>query len=248
MWNGKTVSVVLASYREKDSIRSVIEDFFATGVVDEVVVVDNNAEPGSAEEVQKTKARLVFEKKQGHGYALQRGMREANMDYVILCEADGTFLPGDVEKFLVYARDFPAVFGTRTNTSLIGSGTAMFYLRRIADIFEGKLIEYLFWTDTLTDVGCTYKLLRRDVIQMLMPRWWKGDSHFVTEISLQVAAARIPFVEIPVAFQKRVGESATTGNFFNVVKWGIKLFIFIWFFWFIWLFSKIRRRLARSVG
>ena len=48
MWNGKRVSVVLMTYAERDSIREVIEGFFATGLVDEVLVVDNNAQPGTA--------------------------------------------------------------------------------------------------------------------------------------------------------------------------------------------------------
>ena len=57
MYNGKLVSVVFATYREKNSVREVIEDFFnATPFVDEIVVVNNNAEPGTVEEVQKTKA------------------------------------------------------------------------------------------------------------------------------------------------------------------------------------------------
>lgn len=242
MWNGRSVSVVLTSYREKDSIRASIEEFFTTGVVDEVVVVDNNAEPGSVEEVKKTRARLVFEKKQGHGHALQRGMREAKGDYVVLCEADGTFRPGDMRKFLAYAEEFPVVLGTRTNKSTIDPGTAMFLLRRLADVVEAKFIEYLFWTPNLTDVGCTYKLLHREVIEFLAPRWIKGDSHFVTEVTLQIAAARIPFVEIPVTFRKRVGESFITGNFWKVAKWGVKLFLFIWVFWFRWLLSPRWRR------
>ncbi len=49
MWKGRTVSVILMTYAEKDSIRSVIEGFAATGVVDEIVVVNNNAQPGTAE-------------------------------------------------------------------------------------------------------------------------------------------------------------------------------------------------------
>ena len=39
------------TYAERDSIRRVIEGFFDTGVVDEVLVVNNNAEPGTEEEV-----------------------------------------------------------------------------------------------------------------------------------------------------------------------------------------------------
>ena len=61
MWNGGEVSVVLMTYAERDSIRRVIDGFFATGLVDEVLVVDNNAQPGTQEEVGKTRARLVHE-------------------------------------------------------------------------------------------------------------------------------------------------------------------------------------------
>ncbi len=41
------------TYDERDSIRSVIEGFFGTGVVDEVLVVNNNAEEGTIEEVEQ---------------------------------------------------------------------------------------------------------------------------------------------------------------------------------------------------
>src|SRR4051794_11009645 len=74
MWNGKDVSVVLMTYAERRSIREVIDGFFATGFVDEVVVVDNNAEPGTAEEVARTRARLVHEPRQGYGHATRRGL------------------------------------------------------------------------------------------------------------------------------------------------------------------------------
>ena len=47
MWGEETVSVVLMTYNERDSIRRVIEEFLATGVVDEVLVVNNNARKGT---------------------------------------------------------------------------------------------------------------------------------------------------------------------------------------------------------
>mgnify|MGYP001616655569 FL=1 len=43
MYGNKTVSVVFATYREKGSVRRVIDKFFASGFVDEIVVVNNNA-------------------------------------------------------------------------------------------------------------------------------------------------------------------------------------------------------------
>lgn len=230
MWRGLSVSVVLTSFRERHSIREVIDNFLATGLVDEVIVVDNNAETGSREEVKKTRAKLLFETKQGQGYALQTGMRAAEGEYIILCEGDGTFNPFDVEKFLLYGLEFPIVLGTRTNTSLIGPDSAMFFLRRIADILWAKLIEVLFRSNRITDIGCTYKLLHRGMVQYLLPHWITGDSRFITEMTLQIVARKLPFVEIPVAFRKRVGISAVTDGFRNVAKWGIKLLWFIvWF-------------------
>ncbi|MDO8579720.1 MAG: glycosyltransferase, partial [bacterium] len=125
MWHSKTVSVVFSTYREKNSIRRSIEDYFATGFVDEVLVVNNNAEEGTDEEVKKTKARLIYEKKQGYGHGYQTGIREAKGDYIFLSEPDGTYSASDLEKFLVYAKDFPVVVGTRTNQSAILEGASM---------------------------------------------------------------------------------------------------------------------------
>jgi glycosyltransferase involved in cell wall biosynthesis len=67
MWQGKRVSVILMTYAERASIRATIEGFFATGLVDEVLVVNNNAEPGTSEEVARTPAREVVEPRQGYG-------------------------------------------------------------------------------------------------------------------------------------------------------------------------------------
>ena len=125
MWNGRTVSVILMTYAERDSIRAVIEGFLATGVVDEVLVVNNNAQPGTAEEVEQTAARQVFEPRQGYGHATQRGLDEATGDLLIIAVPDGTFLPRDVIKLLVYSDDCDAVFGTRTTRELIWRGANM---------------------------------------------------------------------------------------------------------------------------
>src|SRR5207245_1312727 len=115
MYKTKIVSVIIPTYNEAESIAKVINGFFAAGVVDEVLVVDNNARGNTKEEIEKTKARRVVEMKQGYGYALMRGLREAKGDLMITVEADGTFDPEDIHKFLLYSDNFPVVFGTRTS-------------------------------------------------------------------------------------------------------------------------------------
>ena len=46
MWHGRSVAVVLPTYNEKDSIAECITQFEKLGLVDEIVVVNNNAARG----------------------------------------------------------------------------------------------------------------------------------------------------------------------------------------------------------
>ena len=43
--------MIFPTYNEKDSIRAATLDVFATGLADEVIVVNNNAAQGTSEEV-----------------------------------------------------------------------------------------------------------------------------------------------------------------------------------------------------
>jgi len=234
MYNGKLVSVVFATYREKDSVREVIEDFFnATPFVDEIVVVNNNAESGTIEEVQKTKARMVYEKRQGYGYAFQRGIKEARGDYVFLCEPDGTYKGKDIERFLVYAKTggFDVVLGSRTGQNTPLSAADMTLTRKFANVFEAKTIEVLFNTNALTDIGCTYKLFTKEAIKKIAPCWRARNSLFATELVLLTVSRKLHFIEIPVTFKKRIGVSTFVSTFSRQAKWAIKIYAHIWAFW-----------------
>jgi len=241
MWQGKKVSVVFSTYREKTSIRKAIDDYFATGFVDEVVVVNNNAEPGTDEEVKKTKARLVHENKQGYGHGYRRGIKEAAGDYIFLSEPDGTFAASDIERFLVYAKDFPVVVGTRTNQSAILEGASMGVFRKLANVFEAKVIEVLFATNSLTEIGCTCKLFRRDVLlKQIEPSSHTTNALFATELLLITISKRIKFIEIPITFRERAGESSLTSKWYHLVKWGLHILWFILSFWFNWILNRVK--------
>lgn len=212
MWQGKTVSVVFPTYNEKESIRAAIEDFFASSHVDEVVVVNNNAAPGTDEEVRKTNARLVYETRQGYGYAIWKGLAEATGDLLIVAEPDGTFSGHDVTKLLAYSEDVPVVFGTRTQREFVWEGANMGIFLKWGNWAVGKLVEFLFNTTLLTDVGCTMRLFRREAYETIAPQFTVGGSAFGPQLLLLTILNGIPFIEIPVNYRKRVGESSVTGS------------------------------------
>ncbi len=80
----------------------------------------------------------------------------------MLAEPDGTFLAEDILKLLVYSGECDVVFGTRTTRELIWDGANMAALLRWGNWAVAKLIEALYNTSHLSDVGCTYRLLRAE--------------------------------------------------------------------------------------
>lgn len=230
MFNQKKVSVVIPTYNEANSIAKVVEGFFSTGLIDEVVVVNNNALGNTAQEVAKTKARQIFEKDhQGYGHALMRGMREAQGDLVVTVEADGTFDPRDIEKFLLYSRDFEVVFGTRTSRAAIWSGAFMPFPVRFGNWAWAKYLEVLHNGPTLTDVGCTYKLFSRSALNQIIDLFSLSDGSgtFSPELMIWCLRRGLRPIEIPVLFRERVGESMYTGGIYKSAVLGFKMLILI---------------------
>jgi glycosyltransferase involved in cell wall biosynthesis len=225
MYKNKKVSVCIPTYNEAESIREVVDGFFATGLVDEVVVVDNNALGNTKEEVGKTKARLIHESRQGYGHAIMRGLNEAVGDLIVVCEADGTFLPKDIEKLLAYSDEFEAVLGTRTSRSALWSGAFMPFPVRFANWLWAKFIEILFNGPVLTDVGCTYKLLSRDALNKIKDLFMlsAGDGKFSPELIIWLVERGVNIIEIPVVYKERVGRSMYTGSVWKAAKLGAKM-------------------------
>jgi glycosyltransferase involved in cell wall biosynthesis len=225
MYKHKKVSVVIPTYNEADSIRETVDGFFASGFVDEVVVVDNNALGNTKEEVSKTRARLVQESKQGYGHAIMRGLSEAVGDLIVMTEADGTFLPKDVEKLLAYSDEFEAVLGTRTSRAAIYSGAFMPFPVRFGNWLWAKVIEVLFNGPVLTDVGCTYKLIDRKLLENIKKyfKYSRGDGTFSPELMIWLLKHNKKVIEIPVIYKERVGKSGYTGSVWRAAKLGLKM-------------------------
>jgi glycosyltransferase involved in cell wall biosynthesis len=227
MWNNKKVSVILPAFNEEKNIARAIEDF-SLPFVDEIIVIDNNSTDRTAEEVLKTKkARLFNEKRQGYGFSLQAGYIEANGDYIITAEPDGTFLGRDMLKLLAYAEDFEAVFGTRTNKTLVWEGANMHFLLLAGNWAVAKLMEFLFNTHTLSDVGCTMKLLNREALAKIKDQFTVGGNHFSPELMLLAIINKLNFIEVPVNYKRRIGISKITGNMINAIRLGLRMICLI---------------------
>ena len=223
MHGSKTVSVVLPAFNEEGYIRPAVEDFLIGGIVDEVIVVDNNSSDRTTEEASLTRARVVHESQQGYGHALRRGLREATSDIVIMAEPDGTFLGRDVLKLLAYADDFDMVCGTRTTRELVWDQANMGWFLRIGNLVVAKLIQVLYGGPSLSDCGCTLRLTHRTALQQIQDDLTVGGSHFLPEMVILGLKRRLKIIEIPVNYRGRVGDSKITGNLKGTLTTGFRM-------------------------
>lgn len=238
MWHDKTLAVVLPTYNEAGSIAECIRGFEKLGVVDEIIVVNNNAHPDTTPEVATTSAREVIESRQGYGAAIRRGLEETkDFDLVCVCEPDGTFDPGDVLKLLPFTHDVDIAFGSRTVQTFILSGANMGWFLRWGNWFVAKLTEVLFNTVYLSDVGCTFRVMRRSAIDAMAPEFAGHGSSFGFEMMLHAARLRLPLVQVPVKYQERVGQSSVTGDRRKTVRLGLEM---------IGMCLRARTRVGRS--
>ena len=223
MYHNKTVSVIFPAYNEENYIRAAVEDFFSNGVVDEIVVVNNNSKDRTDEEARKTAARVVLETKQGYGNALQRGLREASGDIIILAEPDSTFMGKDVLKLLAYSDDFDMVCGTRTTAELIWSEANMGWFLRQGNWLVAKFTQVLYNTCSMSDMGCTMRLIHRKALLKFIDDLTVGGSHFLPEMIVLAKREMLKMIEIPVNYRGRVGESKITGNLKGTLRTGFRM-------------------------
>ena len=238
MWLKKTVAVVIPAGRNKKSIFGVIQDVDATGYVDEIIVTDNGADIDTFKMAEKTRAKFVKQNKYGLGKAIKKGIKETKADLIIITEPDGSFKGKDISKLLSYSEDFDTVFGSRTNTPLIGRGSGMTFTRRFINDLFGKAISILFLSSNLTDVRCSMRLTNQKGWKKVVRESKSDDDIFLTEWLIAAAKNRVRFIEIPVNYTAPKTKDETNTFPYLAIR-GLHIFYLIIKTWVVNLISKV---------
>jgi cellulose synthase/poly-beta-1,6-N-acetylglucosamine synthase-like glycosyltransferase len=221
-WTKKGVAVVLTAYDDEASIGSAVDEFKDYPQVREVIVVDNNSKDRTSEIAAAHGAIVVRELQQGYGHACISGMRYAlrntTDEIIVLCEGDMTFYGDDLGKFLPYMADCDMVVGTRNTRTLIREGSQMDWFMAWGNLFLAIMIRLRYWDWTflgrvqLTDVGCTYRAIRRDALERIIDRLEVGGHHFSPHMILVALRQYYAVTEVPIKFRARVGVSKGAGG------------------------------------
>lgn len=226
----RRVTVALTAYNDEDSIGPAVEDFLAHPLVSRVIVVSNNSKDATYARAEAAGAITFNEIQPGYGRCVHRCLSEAmrfdDTEAVVLCEGDLTFRAYDIDKLLAYAAHGDIVNGTRTVEPLRQHSTQLTTFMYYGNLFVGKLLEAKhLGRCTITDVGTTYKLCRRESLRELLG---KVDPAVNLEFNAHFLDTALgeghTIIECPITFHPRVGVSKG-GNINNLrgLKVGIRM-------------------------
>ncbi|HBE89499.1 MAG TPA: glycosyl transferase [Elusimicrobia bacterium] len=219
------VAVGMTAYNDELSIEAAARDFAGQERVAGVVVVDNNSVDRTSEAAARAGVKVVKETVQGYGACCMRAMREAmalGEDLVCLVEGDCTFSGSDLKKMLAYIENADMVLGTRTTMELNTPDSQLNPLIRWGNVLMAKLLQVRFHSVRLTDVGCTFRLIRRPALEKIIDQLEVTGNHFSCEMMLVALKNNLMVIEIPVTLKKRVGDSKGVGG--NIAKASVTAF------------------------
>jgi dolichol-phosphate mannosyltransferase len=108
-----SVSVLLPTLNEEESIGSTIKEVRAVISDAEIVVIDGLSTDRTVEIAKSLGARVLLEKRKGKAFAIKTAFRKISSDYAVMIDADLTYPVKDIPKFLSLLKDYDVVIGSR---------------------------------------------------------------------------------------------------------------------------------------
>lgn len=213
------ISVGITAYNDEGVIGKAVEDFKKAENVEKVIVIDNNCIDGTAKEAASAGAIVVKEEVQGYGAACIKALSEAKKYGNIAClvEGDQTFSSTDLKKLTAYIENCDMVVGTRTTAEIVSPDSQVDFFMHYGNLFIAKLVQLRYWGKIrLTDVGCTFRIIRPEALEKILPKLNVCGNHFSPHMILIALENNLKIIEVPVSLKKRGGQSKGVGS--NKIK------------------------------
>ena len=227
------ISVIIPAHNEAGAIALVLAEI-PIGLVQEVIVVDNNSTDKTSDIARAHGATVLHETRPGYGYACLAGMAHAygrpqseQPDIVVFLDGDHSDFPEQMPELLapLLRGEADMVIGSRA----LGEREkgSLLPQQRFGNWLASRLLR-LRYGGTVTDLGPFRAILAPALLALHME-----DKTYGWTVEMQVKAARLGMrtVEVPVRYRKRIGTSKVSGTVRGTIGAGYKILWTIFKYW-----------------
>lgn len=198
------VSIVMPVFNEKETIREILAQVRAVGLVSQIIVVDDCSADGTREVLQDEAARdqtltlVLHDRNRGKGASVRSGIERVTGDIVIIQDADLEYDPRDYPTLIrpIQEGRVKVVYGSR----FLGPRKDMLFWHMLGNMLL-TLLTNILYDSTLSDMETCYKVMRADVAKSLnikSDRWGIDP-----EITAKVLKRGNRIFEVPISYYGR---------------------------------------------
>ena len=218
----KMLSIIIPIYNEEKNLKILLKkiDLIKLAKIKiEIIAVDDGSTDDSLFILKKfKKIKILTQKNQGKGKAVQLGISKSSGDYIIIQDGDLEYDPKDIIKMcnIINKSSKTSIYGSRYLPFVYGLVPKYYKGQNLSSYVANIIFIFLFlilYGKLITDPLTGYKLYKKDFFKnnIIRSKGFEADH----EISAKLIKQKYNIIEVPITYKPRTLAEGKKINFFD---------------------------------